>query len=140
MRSRISILAGAAVLALTGTPALAAAHHHRTHYTQLQESTPAERQQRAELNRQQLTRAENADSSASMSGTTEQNNLQTQPTSYQPGTGSSGSMSSNSGAGATDTSTETPPPPNGAPDAAMPQGNPSGTATPPPTNPAGTPQ
>jgi hypothetical protein len=145
MQSRTSILAGAAVLALTATPTLAMTHHHhRMHHSQLHESTPAERQQTADLNRQQLAKAENAGSTVSTatatSGTTEQNNLQTQPTSYQRATGSNGSMSSSSGAAATDATAETPPPSNGAPDAAMPEGNPSGTATPATTEPSGTPQ
>jgi hypothetical protein len=77
MQSRTSILAGAAVLALTATPTLAMTHHHhRMHHSQLHESTPAERQQTADLNRQQLAKAENAGSTVSTatatSGTTEQ--------------------------------------------------------------------
>jgi len=140
MRSKTTVLAGAAILALTATPTLATTHHHpRMHRGQLQESTPAERQQTADLNRQQLANAQTAGESAGSMSIGPGATLQTQPTGYQRSMGVSGSTSNNTSAGATGMTNEAPPP-NATPDANMPQGNPSETEAPPPANPSGTPQ
>lgn len=145
MRTRAMIFVGAASALLAGVVAAptCAATHRRTHAMRSSstESTPAERQQTAELNRQQLLQSQ-----AGTAGTSApQNGLMTTPADYQrtrpansgdsagysksgPATGSAGSE------GVTEDRNV------GAPAKVSPQGNPSGAATPPPVNPSTTPQ
>lgn len=138
--------AGIASLTLAvaiATPSYAVAHHRGHHRMthQSSQSTPAERQQTAELNRQQLAQVQANTGSMGMNvgstsaGTaTQQNGLTTEPTSYR--------RPSNPGANNSDTGSvgtqpdEMPTPGTGSPGAVL-QSNPSGTTTPPPANPTG---
>jgi len=164
-----SILLGGAVLALAGavaTPSIAHTHHRHMASGMHQASTPAERQQTAQLNQQQLAQAQNAtessmavnnpggDSTATgtnvgsnATGTaTQQNGLTTEPTSYQrtrgnpgaPGTVGGSTDNSGTGAGAQGVGEDQQ---VGSPMNGNLQGNPSGAVSPPPVaNPSGTPQ
>src|ERR1051326_4924723 len=94
MPSKILILSGAAILSLAASPVFAWTHHHSMHSALHGPSTPAERAQTADLNRQQLAQNAGAEGSAvstTATGTaTQQNGLQTEPTSYQRTGGSAG--------------------------------------------------
>src|SRR4051812_42805594 len=109
MRSKMIILSTAAVLAFAGAAASPgyARTHHRAHHMTSRSSTPAERAQTADLNRQQLQQAQTAGAGAGMAGGTTAGNtrtgnpdLSTSPTSYQrPGSaGMSGPASGTAGA------------------------------------------
>jgi hypothetical protein len=145
MRSRAMILAGAASAVLGGAvvaPAFGSSHHRAPAiHSSSQQSTPAERQQTAELNRQQLMQAQAATAGSS----TPQNGLMTTPADYQRGrpansdssAGYSASAPAEGSAGAEGVTEDR----NvGAPAKVSPEGNPSGSATPPPVNPSTTPQ
>jgi hypothetical protein len=170
MRNTSILLAGVA-LALAGaaTPGFAHTHHRHMASSSLHHpSTPAERQQTAQLNQQQLAQAQNSTSTAvnnsgtnntaagsnvssTASGTaTQQNGLTTEPTSYQRMRGSSGASPNGMAPANTGTNgTATGAGDNavgqdqqvGSPMNGNPQGNPSGAVSPPPpANPSGTPQ
>ncbi|HSC18237.1 MAG TPA: hypothetical protein VLC74_04915 [Rhizomicrobium sp.] len=145
MRSRAMILAGAASAVLAGAllaPVYGSSHHRApAFHSSSQESTPAERQQTAELNRQQLMQAQAATAGSS----TPQNGLITTPADYQrsrpansdSSAGYSGSGPATGSAGAEGVTEDR----NvGVPAKVSPAGNPSGAATPPPVNPSTTPQ
>jgi hypothetical protein len=166
-----SILLGGVALALVGavaTPSFAHTHHRHITSAMHQASTPAERQQTAQLNQQQLAQAQNATNSSmavnnpggdsiatqtnvgsNATGTaTQQNGLTTEPTSYQrtrgssgaPGTagGSTDNSGTATGAGAQGVGEDQQ---VGSPMNGNLQGNPSGAVSPPPpANPSGTPQ
>lgn len=134
MRNRIGILSGAAALTLAGAIAVAtpgyARVHHRTHH-QMQGSTAAEKQQTAELNRQQLNQPATAGGgmagNSTDAGTAPQSTLKTESTGYQsPGT--SAPMGNTNG-------TESPATQGQTTSGNM--SNSSGTSAPPPANPAG---
>jgi hypothetical protein len=94
MRSKTIILSTAAVLALAGAVASPgyARTHHRAHHGS-GSSTPAERAQTADLNRQQLQQAQTASAGMTPTGNP---SLSTTPTTYQrPGTAGSMSAPSN---------------------------------------------
>jgi hypothetical protein len=165
-----SILLGGAALALAGavaTPGIAHTHHRHITSGMHQASTPAERQQTAQLNQQQLAQAQNAtDSSMAVNnpggdstatgtnvgsnatGTaTQQNGLTTEPTSHQRTRSSSGAGMSGTASGTTETNGATgtqgigEDQQVGSPMNGNMQGNPSGAVSPPPVaNPSGTPQ
>jgi hypothetical protein len=166
MRNTSILLAGVA-LALAGaaTPGFAHTHHRHMASSSLHHpSTPAERQQTAQLNQQQLAQAQNpntaAGTTAGMAGrdntavssnangtATQQNGLTTQPTSYQRMRGSSGASPSGANTDTTGTaagaegSAVGQDQQAGSPMNGNPQGNPSGAVSPPPpANPSGTPQ
>jgi hypothetical protein len=131
MHSKTMISYGAAVLSLAGiaTPGYAWTHHHRIH-SALHESTPAERAQTAQLNRQQLAQAQTASAASANMGAsagesganpagegtavsttatgtaTQQNGLTTEPTSYQRPGGGAG-MNSNAPSSASGSTTAT---------------------------------
>jgi hypothetical protein len=149
--------AGIAALALAAAmtaPGYAAVHHRVHHRTahQSDESTPAERQQTADLNRQQLAQAQAGPGSssmgtnvgsASMGTANQQNGLATESTSYRRGgtssrgaAGMNGSAPSSMGSQPGSESGAVQTPANTAPDAG-PQSNPDGTTAPPPANPPG---
>lgn len=163
----ISILLTGAALALAGaaTPGFARSHHRHMASSSLHHpSTPAERQQTEQLNRQQLAQAQNtaAGTNAGMAATgaggdntavsnnangtaTQQNGLTTEPANYQRMRGNSGT-STNGAAGSTDT-TGTAAGTGaaegeqvGSPMNSDTQGNPSGAVSPPPAGPSSTPQ
>jgi len=166
-----SILLGSAVLALAGavaTPSFAHTHHRHMASGMHQASTPAERQQTAQLNQQQLAQAQNPSGNSSMAvnnpggdstatgtnvgsnatGTaTQQNGLTTEPTSYQRTRSSSGAGGPGTAGGSTETNGATgtqgvgEDQQVGSPMNGNMQGNPSGAVSPPPVaNPSGTPQ
>lgn len=167
-----SILLGGAALALAGavaTPGIAHTHHRHITSGMHQVSTPAERQQTAQLNQQQLAQAQNAtDSSMAVNnpggdstatgtnvgsnatGTaTQQNGLTTEPTSYQRTRSSSGPGMSGTAGGNTEINGATGTGAQGvgedqqvgSPMNGNNPGNPSGAVSPPPpANPSGTPQ
>jgi hypothetical protein len=145
------------------------AHTHHRHMASgmHQASTPAERQQTAQLNQQQLAQAQNpTDSSMAVNnpggdstatgtsvgsnatGTaTQQNGLTTEPTSYQRTRSSAGAGTSGRAGGSTENSGTTGTQgvgedrQLGSPMNGSMQGNPSGAVSPPPVaNPSGTPQ
>jgi len=105
LRTPTLLTASFALLCGAATPALAHMHH-RGHSAMHSTSTPAERQQTADLNRQQLSQAQSGGNSMSTGtnvsttspGTaTEQNGLTTEPTSYQRSPGSTSGNGSNTG-------------------------------------------
>jgi hypothetical protein len=135
LRTATLLTASLALLGGAATPAVAHMHH-RGHSAMHSTSTPAERQQTADLNRQQLSQSQSGGSSMA----TGSSGLATEPTSYQHAPGStSGTMSGNStgtmnsgtSSGSDDQSMKTPS--NGT------MGNPGGAATPPTTTNPGTP-
>jgi hypothetical protein len=147
MRNTSILLAGVA-LAVAGavaTPSFAHTHHR---HMASGHSTPAERQQTADLNRQQLAQAQNAGAVGSNAAgpATEQNSLTTEPTSYQRTRGSSGAMSPPAAGGTTgspagNNGTVGEDQQVGSPMNDNMQGNPSGAVSPPPpANPSGAPQ
>jgi hypothetical protein len=131
MRSKTIVLSAAAVLALAGavaTPGYARTHH-RAHHMVSHASTPAERAQTADLNRQQLQQAQTA--------TAGNPNLSTTPANYQrPASAGMSGMTSSMNA---PTNTGTAPPKDMAP--AGPdteaQSMPSSSNTPPPADNSG---
>lgn len=163
MRSTSILLAGVA-LALAGvaTPALAHTHHRHMTSSLHHSSTPAERQETAQLNQQQLAQAQNAGNSSmavnssgadttatgtnvssSTTGTaTQQNSLTTEPAGYQRMRGSSGASTNGTAGGSTGTTgtaagtSAAEGEQLGSPMNNDTQGNPSGAVSPPP--PAGT--
>jgi hypothetical protein len=134
MRSKTVILSTAAVLAFAGaviTPGYARTHH-RMHHMASHSSTPAERAQTADLNRQQLQQAQTASAGSGNPA------LSTTDTSYQK-PGSAGMSGTASGENAGSTSTGNTAPQEMAPagtDAATPA-TPNAPATPPPADTSG---
>ncbi|HEY1961338.1 MAG TPA: hypothetical protein VGG69_02880 [Rhizomicrobium sp.] len=140
MRSKTIILSTAAVLAFASavaTPGYARTHH-RAHHMASGSSTPAERAQTADLNRQQLQQASMTSAGTSAAGNP---SLSTTPTTYQkPGSpGMSGASSGTAGSASAPTNAATAPPQDMAPagtDTATPA-TPSGAATPAPADTSG---
>jgi len=149
---KITVMAGVAALGLAtavASPSHAWVHHQHTHHTarQSHESAPAERQETAELNRQQLAQAQSRSSGGGMAtnvsttntGTaTRQNGLATEPANYQRTRPSSAGISGNA-AGSPSIGSEPGTesgiqqiPNSAAPPGAVRESNPSGTTTPPP--------
>ena len=138
MFTKTLTLGGAAALALAGgivltTPAFAWTHHqHRTHATHASLSSPAEKQQTADLNRQQLTQS-GAAGTQSATGTPSNSGLTTQPTTYERSPSSAGSpppAPPTESTAPTGSGTETP----------MQQPNTTGTETSPPSGSQPSPQ
>jgi hypothetical protein len=141
--------AGAAALALAAAMAVPgyAAVHHRVHHRtahQASQSTPAERQQTADLNRQQLAQAQANTGGMNVGSTStgtaiQQNGLTTEPTSYQRSgkpTGLNGSAPSSMGSQPGSETGAVQTPADAAPGTGA-QSNPDGAMTPPPVNPSG---
>ncbi|MFL5236527.1 MAG: hypothetical protein ACJ8EL_02800 [Rhizomicrobium sp.] len=136
LRTATLLTASLALLGGAATPAVAHMHH-RGHSAMHSSSTPAERQQTADLNRQQLSQAQTGGNSLG----TGSSGLTTEPTSYQRSPGSTSDNMNGSNTGTMNSGMQSGGDAQGGmktPSTGT-MGNPGGAATPPTTTNPGTP-